>query len=387
MADSEFIVFGRPDLHPEDIAEVVDTLESGWIGTGPKVALLEQRFARYVEAPYAVATSSCTAAMHLALLGLGVGRGDEVVVPTMTFPATASVAVHVGATPVFCDVDPATRTIAAADLEGAMSERTTAVIPVHFAGYPADLAGLRGAIGDHPVRIVVDAAHGIETRSGDAGVGALNDISAFSFYATKNVTTAEGGMLTTADEHFAAMISRLRLHGLSADAWNRYGVDVPRPYVAVAPGWKYNLSDLQAALAINQLDRIERSLKRRGDIWAQYDEAFSDLPIELPPLPDPAAGRSALHLYSPLLDIDVVPFTRDEFRGKLHARGIGTGIHFIAVHLHPFYRERYGLERGMFPVAERISDRTVSLPMGPGLTDGEVDRVIDAVSAVLAPFA
>jgi dTDP-4-amino-4,6-dideoxygalactose transaminase len=382
----DFIVFGRPDIQEIDIDEVVDTLRSGWIGTGPKAARLEERFAEYTEAPYAVATNSCTAAMHLAFVALGFGDGDEVVVPTMTFPATANVVLHAGLTPVLADVDPSTRTIDTDQLEPAITEKTKAVLPVHFAGYPADVEGLRAATNGQPVTIIADAAHAIETRHGGRPVGSLTEIAAFSFYATKNITTAEGGMLTTNDADFADRVRRLGLHGLSADAWSRYSKGAARRYVATEPGYKYNLSDLQAALALHQLARIERSLERRHQIWDRYDEAFADLPFELPRRPEAAGDRSSLHLYAPLLDTEVVPMSRDEFRTELQARGIGTGIHFIAVHLQPYYRDRFGSRPGMFPNSERISERTVSLPMASGLQDMEVERVIDAVRSILSPY-
>ncbi len=382
----DFIVFGRPDIHQVDIDEVVDTLRSGWIGTGPKTAKLEEQFASYTDAAHAVATNSCTAAMHLALVALGIGEGDEVVLPTMTFPATANVVVHAGATPVLTDVDPQTRTIDADHFAPAITERTKAALPVHFAGYPVEVDALRTATSGQPLTIIADAAHAIETRHGGNPVGSLTDISAFSFYATKNITTGEGGMLTTNDAEFADRIRRLRLHGLSADAWNRYSKGAARPYVSMEPGFKYNLSDLQAALALHQLERIERSLERRHQIWDRYDEAFADLPVELPMRPAAAGDRSALHLYAPLLDTDVVPLTRDEFRSEMHARGIGTGIHFIAVHLHPYFRDRLGFKLGMFPNSERISERTVSLPMAAGLADTEVERIIDAVRSILGPY-
>lgn len=385
-SSDEFIVFGRPDIQDVDIEEVVDTLRSGWIGTGPKVEKLEENFAAYTDAPYAVATNSCTAAMHLALVALGIGEGDEVAVPTMTFPATANVVLHAGATPVFTDVDPKTRTVAAANLAPVIGERTRAVLPVHFAGYPLDVEALQEATSGRQVTIIADAAHSVETRRGGVRVGAMTDVAAFSFYATKNITTAEGGMLTTNDAEIADRVRRLRLHGLSADAWNRYSKDSAKTYVATELGFKYNLSDLQAALALNQLDRIEKSLERRRQIWNLYDEAFSDLPLELPPRPEGEEDRSALHLYSPLLDTDLVSLSRDEFRTEMHGRGVGTGIHFIAVHLHPLYRDRFGTRPGMFPHSERISERTVSIPLGAGLGDAEVERVIDAVRSILGPY-
>jgi dTDP-4-amino-4,6-dideoxygalactose transaminase len=387
MQHRSFIVFGQPDIQQEDIREVVTTLESLWIGTGPKAHEFEGRFADYVGAPHAMATSSGTAALHLGLIALGVGRDDEVVVPAMTFAATANVIVHVGATPVFADVCRATRNLSPETLSAVITDRTRTIMPVHLGGYPADLDALKTVASSSGATMLVDAAHAIETQYKGRRLGATGDATAYSFYATKNITTAEGGMLTTPNESLARRVRMLSLHGLSADAWSRYSGEAAQHYEVIEPGFKYNLTDLQAALGLRQLARIEASWERRRAIWKRYDDAFVDLPLELPPTPVEEFGRSSFHLYSPLLDTDRVPFDRDTLRENLRQRGIGTGVHFTALHLHPYYRERFGYRGGEFPNAEEIGTRTFSLPLSPSLRDDQVDQVIDTVRSLLRPFS
>jgi dTDP-4-amino-4,6-dideoxygalactose transaminase len=384
MRDKPFLVFGQPDLRDEDVAAVVETLRSLWIGTGPRSQELERRFAEYVGAPHAVAVNSATAALHLGLLAAGVGPGDEVVVPAMTFASTANVVVHCGATPRFADVDPRSRCMGPAELEAALGPRVKAVIPVHLAGYPADLDALAAIAARHGAAMVVDAAHGIETRLRDERLGGRGFCTAYSFYVTKNITTGEGGMLTTADPQVAERVRVLSLHGLSADAWSRYSTAKTRTYEVLEPGFKYNMPDFAAALGLSQLTRIDSALARRAEIWRRYDEAFAGLPLLLPPRPDAAFGRSALHLYSPLVDESRTALTRDQVRERLHELGIGTGVHFTALHLHAYYRERFGLRAGSLPASERIGRTTFSLPFSSKLTDEEVDRVVTGVRQVLA---
>jgi len=386
MQSGDFIVFGQPDIREEDIEEVVSTLRSLWIGTGPRVRDFETRFAAYVGAPHAVATSSVTAALHLGLIALGVDRGDEVVVPAMTFPAAANVVLHAGATPVFADVDRKTRNLSAETLASVITPRTRTVVPVNFGGYPVDFDALGATARAQGATLLVDAAHAIETRYKERPTGGRGDATVYSFYATKNVTTAEGGMLTTSSQSLARRVQGLVLHGLSTDAWSRYSRGGLEHYEVIEPGFKYNLTDLQAALGIRQLARIEPSLERRRTIWTHYDEAFVDLPLELPSLPEELFGRSSLHLYAPLLRTDRVPFDRDTLRQRLREKGVGTGVHFTPVHLHRYYRERFGYRGGEFPNAEDIGSRTFSLPLSAGMSDDAVRRVIDAVRSLLRPF-
>lgn len=383
MTQAPFIVFGQPDLRDEDVAAVVATLRSLWIGTGPRAHEFEHRFADYVGAPHAVALNSATAALHLGLIAAGVGPGDEVVVPAITFASSANVVVHCGATPRFADVDPRTRCLGPEELRRAIGPRVKAAIPVHLAGYPADLDALEAIANDHDCALIVDAAHGIETRLGGSRLGGRGSSTAYSFYVTKNITSGEGGMLTTSDPSVAERARILSLHGLSADAWSRYSAAKTRNYEVLEPGFKYNMPDLAAALGLAQLARIDSSLARRAEIWGCYDEAFADLPLELPPRPAVEFGRSALHLYSPRVDEARCTLSRDQVRARLRELGIGTGVHFTALHLHAYYREALGAVEGDLPAAERIGRTTFSLPLSARLTDDEVGRIVGAVREVL----
>ena len=379
---SDYLVFGSPALGEQEIAEVVATLRSGWIGTGPRVQRFEREFAEYVDSPHAVAVSSCTAALHLALLALGVGPGDEVIVPAMTFAATANVVVHTGARPVFADVDRTTLCLDAEDASRRVTARTRAIIPVHFAGRPCEMDSILALSRDHRLAVVEDCAHAIETLYHGRHAGLLGDFGAFSFYVTKNVITAEGGMVTTRDAAAARRLKTLGLHGLDADAWMRYSDSGYRHYEVVEPGFKYNMTDLQAALGIHQLARVEQNLVRRQAIWVRYDAAFADMPIFLP-APEAPGTRHARHLYTLLLDIDRLRVDRDAVQAALHELKIGTGIHYRALHLHRYYSDTYGYARGDLPNSEWISDRTLSLPLSPKLDDDDVDDVIHAVRRTL----
>ena len=377
-----YLVFGSPQLLDAEIDEVVATLRSGWIGTGPKVARFEEEFATYIGTPHAVALGSCTAALHLALVTLGLKPGDEVIVPAMTFAATANVVVHAGATPVFADVDRSSQCLDPDDVVRRLTPRTRALIPVHFAGRACDMASLMDIARAHDLRVVEDCAHAIETLWQGRHVGTIGDVGAFSFYVTKNVVTGEGGMLTTTDASQAARAKTLGLHGMSADAWKRFSDEGFKQYEVVEPGFKYNLTDLQAAIGLHQLARVEANLERRNDIWARYDEAFADLPVFVP-APEEPGTRHARHLYTLMLDLDRLSIDRDAFQAELHRRRIGTGIHYRALHLHAYYRDTYGYGRGDLPNAEWISDRTISLPLSPKLSDDDVDDVISAVTSIL----
>jgi dTDP-4-amino-4,6-dideoxygalactose transaminase len=377
-----YLVFGSPQLLDAEIDEVVTTMRSGWIGTGPKVARFEEEFATYIGTPHAVALGSCTAALHLALVTLGLKPGDEVIVPAMTFAATANVVVHAGATPVFADVDRSSQCLDPDDVVRRLTPRTRALIPVHFAGRAADMANLMDIARAHDLRVVEDCAHAIETLWQGRHVGTIGDVGAFSFYVTKNVVTGEGGMLTTSDASQAARAKTLGLHGMSADAWKRFSDEGFKQYEVVEPGFKYNLTDLQAAIGLHQLARVEANLERRNEIWARYDEAFADLPVFVPAPQEPGT-RHARHLYCLMLDLDRLSIDRDAFQAELHRWRIGTGIHYRALHLHAYYRDTYGYSRGDLPIAEWISDRTISLPLSPKLRDDDVDDVISAVTSIL----
>jgi dTDP-4-amino-4,6-dideoxygalactose transaminase len=304
----------------------------------------------------------------------------------MTFATTANVVIHAGGTPVFADVDRATMCLDPADAASRVTSKTKAILPVHFAGRACELDALLSLAARHGLRLVEDCAHAVETLVNGRHAGTFGDFGAFSFYATKNVVTGEGGMLVTASDEWAQRVQRLALHGLSADAWKRFSDAGFKHYEVMEPGFKYNMMDLQAAIGLPQLERVEPNLLRRDEIWSRYDQAFADLPVFLPAAAAPGT-RHARHLYTLLLDIDRLDATRDEVQGALHKQRIGTGIHYKAVHLHHYYRERFGPRTGSLPNAEWISDRTMSLPIGPKLTDRDVEDVILAVRRTLLHFA
>jgi dTDP-4-amino-4,6-dideoxygalactose transaminase len=378
----EYLVFGSPEIREEEIEEVLATLRSAWIGTGPRVARFEGDFRDYVGAGHAVALNSCTAGLHLAMKGLGLGPEDEVIVPAMTFAATANAVVHAGGRPVLADVDRDTMCLTPEAVEAKLTPRTRAIVPVHFAGRPCEIERIVALARGAELAVVEDCAHAIETLVGDRHAGTFGDFGVFSFYVTKNVVTGEGGMVVTSDESAAARIKTLALHGLSADAWSRFSDEGYKHYEVVEPGFKYNMMDLQAALGVHQLARAEANLERRREIWHRYDEAFADLPLRTPAAEEPGT-RHARHLYAVLLDLERLRCTRDEVLLELHRQKIGTGVHYRALHLHPYYRETGGYAPGDFPDAEWISDRTVSLPLSPKLTDEDVEDVVDAVSRTL----
>lgn len=378
----EFLVFGRPALGEEEIQEVVETLRSGWIGTGPRVSRFEKDFASYTGARHALALNSCTAALHLSMLAAGVGPGDEVITSPHTFAATANAIVHTGATPVFVDVERDSQNMDPALIVEAISPRTRAIVPVHFAGRAChmdpilDLATARG------LKVIQDAAHAIETVYHGRHVATLGDAACFSFYVTKNLVTGEGGMVTTGDESWAEKIQTYGLHGLSNGAWKRYSDEGFVHYQVLYPGFKYNMTDMQAALGIHQLEKLTEYAAVRRRIWEQYDAAFADLPVGTP-APEEAGTVHARHLYTLMVDLARLDVTRDEIVEELKGEGIGTGIHFISLHLHPYYRDRFGFSPDDFPNARHISERTLSLPLSARLTDQDVRDVVAAVRKVL----
>jgi dTDP-4-amino-4,6-dideoxygalactose transaminase len=378
-----YLVFGKPSLTEEDIAEVVATLRSGWIGTGPKVSRFEKAFSEYIGVPHAVAISSCTAALRLAMLALGVGPGDEVITTPLTFCATVNSILHSGAVPVLADCRREDMNLDPAEVARKITPRTRAILPVHFGGRLCDMEAIMAIARKHGVFVLEDCAHAIETTGpGGRKAGAWGDMAAFSFYATKNVTTAEGGMVVTADKKAADRIRILALHGLTRDAWKRYSDDGYKHYDIIELGYKSNLTDLQASLGLGQLARVESNLEKRERIWARYDEAFADLPVERP-APVAPGTRHARHLYT-LLVTEKSGIGRDALLGALHAEGIGSGVHYLPITAYTYYRETLGLRPGDFPNAESIGTRTVSLPLSPAMTDEDVDDVIAAVRKILA---
>lgn len=384
VATAETVPFAPPDIGPDEVREVVAALHSGWLTTGPRVAQFERAFADYVGAPHAVAVNSCTAALHLSLLAAGIGPGDEVVTTPLTFCATANVIVHAGATPVFADIDPVTMNLTPESAMAAATSRTAALLPVHFAGRPVATPGFRAAAGRAGLVFIEDAAHAVEGISDALKIGGgTADLTCFSFYATKNLTTGEGGMVTTSRRDWAEQIRMASLHGMSRSAWARHPQAGLSRYDVMLAGYKYNMTDLQAALGIHQLAGLERRLRRREDIWRRYDEGLAGLPIRRPAAVT-SGDRHARHLYTVLVDHGSCGCTRDDLQQWMHQQGISTSVHFTALHLHSFYANRFGLRRGMFPNAEFISDRTLSLPLSSSMTDEAVERVVDALRARLS---
>ncbi len=386
--DTPFLPFALPEIGDEEIAEVVDTLRSGWVTTGPKARRFEQDFAAFLgtteAAPlHCVAVNSATAGLHLALEALGIGPGDEVITTTHTFTATAEVVRYLGADVKLVDVDPATLNIDPAAVEAAITPRTKALIPVHYAGLAADMPALLAVARRHGLKVVEDAAHALPTTCGGALVGTLaSDATVFSFYANKTITTGEGGMLVTRDAALAKRAQVMRLHGMNRDAFDRFTAKVPSWYYEiVAPGFKYNLTDIAAALGLHQLKKARAFRERRAEIASRYDAAFAGLPVLRPPQPWPG-DLHAWHLYVLRL-ADGAPCTRDELVERLFAAGIGCSVHYIPLHLHPYWRERYALTPAMFPHSQHAYQRMLSLPIYTRMTESDVERVTDAVRAAL----
>lgn len=381
-----FLPFALPEIGDEEIAEVVDTLRSGWVTTGPKAMRFEQAFGEFLGDPslHCIAVNSATAGLHLALEALGIGPGDEVITTTHTFTATAEVVRYLGADVKLVDIDPATLNIDPAQVEAAIGPRTKAILPVHYAGLAADMPAILDIARRHGLKVVEDAAHALPTTCGGALVGTLaSDATVFSFYANKTITTGEGGMLVTRDAALARRAKVMRLHGMSRDAFDRFTATVPSWYYEiVAPGFKYNLTDIAAALGLHQLAKARAFQARREAIARQYDAQLAGLPLLTPPRPQ-AGDQHAWHLYVVRLD-DGAAVGRDAFIERLFAAGIGCSVHYIPLHRHPYWRERYALDAAQFPASERAYERMASLPLYTRMSDGDVQRVVAAVRAALA---
>lgn len=377
-----YLVFGAPTIGKAEIDEVVDSLQSGWLGTGPKVAQFEEKFRNYIGAQYAIALNSCTAGLHLSMLVAGVGPGDEVITTPMTFAATVNTIVHTGATPVLVDCDRKTQLIDPQRIEDAITPKTRAIVPVHLCGRPADMDAISDIASRHNLIVIEDAAHAIEAVYKNKKIGNISHLTCFSFYVTKNIVTGEGGMVTTNNPDYANKIKVYGLHGMSRDAWKRFSDDGYKHYQVVFPGYKYNMMDLQAAIGIHQMEHIDHWLRRRNEIWRLYNQAFGDLPIDLPP-PDEPNTVHARHLYTIMVDKERTGVDRDEFMRRLHQLRIGSGVHYIGVHLHPYYKQRFGYHADDFPNASWLSERTVSLPLSPGMSNADIEDVINAVKKIL----
>jgi dTDP-4-amino-4,6-dideoxygalactose transaminase len=377
-----FLIFGSPRIEQEEIDEVVASMEVGWLGTGPKVARFEKDFSAYVGAPYAAACNSCTAALHLALVALGLKPGDEVITTPLTFCASVNAIIHAGCTPVLADVDPVTQNIDPARIREKITERTRAILPVHFAGRSCDMDAIMAIAREHDLRVVEDCAHAIETTWKGRHAGTFGDFGCFSFYVTKNVCTGEGGMVVASGEDAIRHVKVLGLHGMSADAWKRFSDEGYKHYQVVEAGFKYNMMDLQAAIGIHQLKRVEEYFVRRCEIWDRYQEAFAALPLGLP-APEEPGTRHARHLYTILVDPAACGVERDDFLVHITREGIGVGVHYLSIPEQPYYRERFGWTLADTPHAVRIGRQTVSLPLSAKLTDADVADVITAVKRTL----
>ncbi|MBI5739835.1 MAG: DegT/DnrJ/EryC1/StrS family aminotransferase [Nitrospirae bacterium] len=382
------IPFHRPYITEDEISEVVDSLKSGWLTTGSKCKDFERLFAEYIGCKHAVAVNSCTAALHLALEAIGLKEGEAVITSPMTFAATAEVVRYFNARPVFVDIEPDTMNMDVAKLEEtieSLAERgykIRAVIPVHFAGHSCDMDPLLEIAGKHDLRVVEDAAHILPGKYKDKNIGTISDITCFSFYANKNITTGEGGMAVTDNQEWADRMRIMSLHGISKDAWKRYSAEGNWYYEITAPGYKYNMTDMAAALGIAQLRKADSLLLRRSQIASRYNEAFG----ELPQLSIPAESSNiqhSWHLYVIKLNPERLTINRDRFMAELKSRGIGTSVHFIPLHIHPYYRNTYGFSPGDFPIAYEIFQKIVTLPIYPMMTDEEVRSVVEAVTDIV----
>jgi len=381
---TEFLPFSPPCIGEEEIAEVVDTLRSTWITTGPKTKRFETEFAAALGAPGALALNSCTAGLHTALVTLGIGPGDEVITTPMTFAASVNVIEHVRARPILVDVDPDTLNIDPDAIAAAITPRTKAILPVHYAGHPADLDAINDLAERHNSTVIEDAAHALPAAYGGRRIGAGKNPTAFSFYATKNLTTAEGGMLT-GDPEFLDRARVVSLHGMSRDAWKRYDKGGSWRYDVLLPGFKYNMTDIQASIGLHQLRKLTEFDRRRRAIVAQYQAAFgADDAFEIPA--ERANVCHAWHLYVLRIRPEVLTIGRDQFVQELTRRNIGTSVHFIPIHLHPYYRDKYGYAPRTLPVAFDNFERLLSLPLHPGLSDSDVSDVVSAVLDVALAF-
>ena len=381
----DFLEFSPPVIGDDEVNAVVETLRSSWITTGPKTKEFEKKFAEKFGAPAALAVNSCTAALHTALVGLGIGPGDEVITTPMTFCSTVNVIEQVGARPVLVDVEPDTLNIDPDKIEDAVTAKTKAIMPVHYSGHPVDLDAIYDIAERHNLFVVEDAAHAVSAKYKGRYIGTRGTIAAFSFYATKNMTTAEGGMLTGTPD-FVEKCRIISLHGMSRDAWNRYSKEGSWYYEVLLPGFKYNMTDIQASLGLVQLEKLESFQLRRAEIVAKYNQEFKNYDaLEIPVAK--AEVEHAWHLYVLKLNLEALRINRNQFIEELKVRNIGTSVHFIPIHLHPYYRDKYGYKPEDFPVAFNSYQRILSLPLHAGLSDNDVQDVIAAVVEIVKKYS
>lgn len=377
-----FLVFGEPALAEDEINEVLQCLRSGWIGTGPRVAKFEKSFAQYKGVETAVAVNSCTAGLHLALMTLNLSPGDEVITTPFTFCATVNAIIHAGGTPVLADIDPITFNISPNEIAKKITSKTRAILPVHYAGRPCDMSEISILANKNNLVIIEDCAHAIETEYHGIPAGTIGDISCFSFYVTKNIVTAEGGIVLAKNPEILDRIKILALHGMNKDAWKRFGDEGYKHYQVTEVGFKYNMTDMQAALGIRQMEKVDRYWSRRLEIWKRYQQEFSGLPVTQP-APFEQGTKHGLHLYTILIDESRTGISRNRFLDEMTRRHIGVGVHYISLPNHPVYQKQFGWKPEDFPVAQKIGNQTVSLPLSAKLTDDDVNDVVNAVKSIL----
>lgn len=380
---STFLPFGKPSIGQLEIDSAIDCLKSGWIGTGPKVQQFENEFKEYVGAPYAAAMGSCTAALHLALQELNLPKGSEVIVPTMTFCATANAIVHAGYKPVFADCDPFTMNILVSDIERKLTKKTKALVIVHFAGRPCQMSEIMDLAKTHKLKVVEDCAHAIESTYEGQHCGTFGDFGCFSFYVTKNLTTVEGGMVISKNKASINRIKQAALHGMSSDAWARFSDTGYKHYKVYKPGFKYNMTDLQASIGLPQLWHLDEKWAKRQTLWDTYFTAFSlwDVPLYLPE-PVSTNIQHSYHLFTCIVDIMRTSLGRDEVIEGLRKRNIGAGVHYTPVHLHPYYKKVCPAKKGEFRYSEWIGSNTFSLPLSPDMTINDVTDVTNALKSI-----
>lgn len=381
----KFLLFHQPSIDKKEIKEVLDTLKSGWITTGPKVKIFEQKFAKFIGAKYAVAVNSCTAAMHLALAAIGLKKGDEVIVPTMTFAATAEVVRYFDARPVLVDVEPDTLLIDPGEIEKKITKKTKAIIPVHYGGQACDIDKILKIARQYKLKVIWDAAHSLPTKYKGKLVGTFPDITCFSFYATKTITTGEGGMITTDNKKLAEKMRVLSLHGISKDAWKRYTTAGSWYYEIIYPGFKYNLTDIAASMGLAQLKKSTLFLQKRRKIANLYNLAFKNLP-EIKTPTTKKYSTHCWHLYVIQLNLGKLKINRDQFIEKIKKRNIGVSVHFIPLHIHPYYRKKYGYKAKDLPNAYAAYKRIISLPIYPKMTQKDIQDVIWTIKDIINKF-
>jgi dTDP-4-amino-4,6-dideoxygalactose transaminase len=378
----DFLIYSSPKIEDAEIDELVSIMKSGWLGSGPKVVLFENKFRDYKNAQNAIAVNSCTAAIHLSLLVANVGPGDEVITTPMTFCSTVNAIIHAGGTPVLADTDPVSINVDPGEIKKKITSKTKAILPVHFAGRPCDMDSIMSIANEHDLLVIEDCAHAIETEYKGKPAGTIGDFGCFSFYVTKNIVTGEGGMVLAHDANDALRIKRLALHGMDKDAWKRFGSDGYKHYEVVECGFKYNMMDLQAGIGIHQLNRIDEYWRRREEIWNIYMNELSGLPVDLPATPQ-VDTKHAYHLFTLQVNKDRCGKSRDEFINEMTENNIGVGVHYQSIPEHPFYNQTFGWKPEDFPNAYKIGKSTVSLPISAKLNEKDVNDVIRSVKSIL----